>query len=292
MVRSRPCPRCFKALAVLCLAVDPRDAADATVAELHAAANTNARAPAGGEYSKLASRTSLEAPRGAEGIRRRLDPSGARASSVDGRLEVAEVPAHHGGLESQDHHESWIDALTSPDDTYRLGEALYNPISYRGSGENMQPEELRDAAPDEEARNKPPPLPPTEDDLVDSGRRTPSVRGGYGDEQYGTSVRTESDGNKSSVTEDGVGLSITDCGTNSSCEATFGPQLNHDPWEGYEIVAQADPVASWEILREVRVVGYVYVVGVLYASKATRLFPDDSPEQNPSTSTKVEALYF
>ncbi|CAM9477102.1 unnamed protein product, partial [Hapterophycus canaliculatus] len=35
-------------------------------------------------------------------------------------------------------------------------------------------------------------------------------------------------------------------------------QLDHDPWEGYEIIAQADPVASWEILREARLSYYIF----------------------------------
>lgn len=38
----------------------------------------------------------------------------------------------------------------------------------------------------------------------------------------------------------------------SSVDVGVHPQSGHDPWELYEVIAEADPVTSWEILREVR----------------------------------------
>lgn len=251
MARRRPLSRCLEAFAVLCLAGDSRDAAAApTVVESHAAAINDTRATIRGKSPKLASRTSLEVPRGAEGIRRRLAETEAGISSVDGGLEVEKARAHHDSLESQD-HASWIGIFTSPADTCRLDEDDLR--TYHGSGENAQCEGFTSATRGEEARDGPHPPPPTEDDFGEFGRHpVPSGQSDlYGEEQDSSSSRTESKGNKSSVRQDCLGVSVKDRGTSESREALSDPGLDHDPWEGYEIIAQADPVASWEILREV-----------------------------------------
>lgn len=106
---------------------------------------------------------------------------------------------------------------------------------------------------EEEEPTKLAPLATAEDDRPALSRETDDANG-----QRETLPGTNITDSKSVMTpvllEDHSGSSTDTSGAaHMTREVPFAGQAEHDPWEGYQIIAQADPVQSWEILREVRV---------------------------------------
>lgn len=189
---------------------------------------------------KLHPRKSVDAPRSAEGIRKRL-AAGIGTTSI----EQGDVPGiadgQDGSTESQAHaatrscnrREGWRhDGSTlGVADVCQVGEGPEtHKDDYQGRGREHAAEEERTEAP----------IDPDDDRL--GLRHRPSTS-----REINESI-------------DSRGLSANDSSTEDTPNShELHPAPEHDPWEGYQIVAQADPVTSWQILREVsdsRTVGY------------------------------------
>lgn len=188
----------------------------------------------------LHSRKSPGAPRSAEGIRKRL------AAGIGTTPIQKDVPGIAGGqdnsTESQDHaargtckrREGWSDggSTTGDGDICHAGERVSGPDTHKDAHQGRGREETgqRFAGTAEERRTEAPFVP--DEDRLGLHHRPPTSSG-----------ITDGKEPQGFLPGDGV------VGTPSSHELQRAPE--HDPWEGYQIIAQADPVASWEILREV-----------------------------------------
>lgn len=204
--------------------------------------DTESRATYGGKSGSLPSRTSLEAPRGAEGIRRRLAAGRGGASSEQDGSEVA--VNQDNNIELDDHastgtckrREGWGDdgAYTAAVDVCGVGGLDVDQCVHQGGGRAAAGEGVGAAAGEA-------PLVTEEMDCSNGQQVPPPPRIGIAESS-----------NSSIAPDGGGGLSAVAPGMGNSNEVQFAPELEHDPWEGYQIIAQADPVTSWEILREVR----------------------------------------
>lgn len=216
----------------------------------------------GGKSEALSSRKSLEAPRGAEGIRRRLAAGRGSTSSGQDGSEVAvnwdkssidlDKHASTGACKRREYwrgnepHISAVDVCGVRGlDVHRcVQQECGNTAAGEGNGvtdagqapappedDTMGLSRLHSALPEERGYGNgqqvpPPPPPPPHDGMAESSN-SPLLHDGRG------------------------GLSASAPGISKSHEVS-APELEHDPWAGYQVIAGADPVTSWEILREVR----------------------------------------
>ncbi|CAM9915102.1 unnamed protein product [Ectocarpus fasciculatus] len=98
-----------------------------------------------------------------------------------------------------------------------------------------------------------PPLATAQDD-----RREKDDANGQRETLPGTNTTTSKRAMAPVLLEDHAGSSTDTSGAAHMSEVQFAGQAEHDPWEGYQIIAQADPVESWEILREARLSYYTF----------------------------------
>lgn len=185
-------------------------------------------------------RKSLDAPRSAEGIRKRL-AAGIGTTPIEQDVPGSAV-SEESSTESQDHvatgtckrKEGWKDdgSTLGAGDICCVGEALRGPHTHKGAHQGRGREQAgqRSVGPAEEGRTETPLVP--DDDRLGLRHLTPTSR--------------EINGIKESR-----GLSTANGIADTPNSNGIQPAPEHNPWEGYQIVAEADPVASWEILREV-----------------------------------------
>lgn len=181
-------------------------------------------------------RNSLDAPRSADGVRKRL------AAGIGTASKEQDVPGAADGqdtsTESQDQaiigtckrREGWTDdGFTSrAGDVCRIGEGSGDTVTHRDAYQGRGGEEIGHGfvgAAEERADS---PFVP-DDDRLGLRHRPPASR----------EIRKSKE---SRGLPPGDGVADTQ---------NLNELQPHNPWEGYQIIAQADPVASWEILREV-----------------------------------------
>lgn len=221
------------------------------------------------KYGNLSASTSSEAPRdgndtrtplaaGSEGVRNGGDGSGL--ADLEAQQEISIEPKDHAATGMC----NWEGRWRSHDGpfTTRLpvslvdggSDGLYIHENYsRGTPrESSSAVGLGGRGEQEEPANLPP-LATAEDDRPALSLETDDANG-----QRETLPGTHFTDSKSMMTpvllEDHSGSSTDTSGAaHMTREVPFAGQAEHDPWEGYQIIAQADPVQSWEILREVRV---------------------------------------
>lgn len=200
----------------------------------------------GQKGSTLRSRTSLEAPRGAEGIRKRLAAGkGMEPNKQNGsQVAVNRVRAATATCKRR----SWGgDGSTPASDVCRVGEGWSDFDKYQspGQGGDEEKEGRRSGTPsggragdDEHIFSDPSPSPLHERAQGKGFQDSPPPDG------TADSTRTPVAGTRDRV-------SSAEAGKINSAQPEPAAGREHDPWEGYQVVAQADAVASWEILREV-----------------------------------------
>lgn len=219
--------------------------------------NTNkSRTIYGGKPGVLPPRTSVEAPRGAEGIRKRLAAGRGGTSSEQDVSEVA-INQENSRIELDEHASKgackrrgyWGDR-----EPYEIAADVCSVVGGIDVHRHVHQESGRPAAAREgdgaAAAIGQAPVPTEDDDATgpSRGRNYSNVH------QVPTPSRSgaEESINSSVLPGSGRNLSAGTPGMGKSNEVHFAPELEHDPWEGYRIIAEADPVTSWEILREVR----------------------------------------
>lgn len=194
----------------------------------------------------LRSRTSLEASRSAEGIRKRLAARGGAESSEQigsqvaiNRLRSAKATCKRHGLER--------DGGTSAGDVCHVGE------DWSGLDKNQSPGQVGGI--EEEGRSSGNSSGTQTDDAEhDFTGPSPSlVRENAQSTGFQDSPSPDgtTDSTRMPVAEVRDGVSFAEAGKSNSTEHRLAPGREHDPWQGYQVIAQADAVASWEILRKV-----------------------------------------
>lgn len=186
---------------------------------------------------QLHPRRTLNTPRSAEGIRKRL-AAGIGTASIEQDVPGTAVGQDESTTESQDHastgtskrREGWRDAIG---DVCRAGEGLSDPDPHKDAhqGGDRGATGQKFVAGAEEGRTEAPFV--TDNDRMDLHQQS-----------Y---ITTENNDSK-----EPRGLAARDGAADKHNSNELQPVPKHDPWEGYHIIAQADPVASWEILRGVR----------------------------------------
>lgn len=234
------------------LASDPNVGPEGS--DRHYTGGTNeSRTIYGGNPGVLPSRTGVEAPRGAEGIRKRLAAGRGGTSSEHDGSENA-INRENSGIESDEHASKGV---CKRRDYWRDNEPHTTATIVCGVGgldvhRHVHQERGRAAAGegDGAAAVGQAPVPTEDDDATGLSRE----RGYSNGQQIPTPSRSGTDESINSRVLYGGGdeLSAGPPGVEKSNEVQFAPEPEHDPWEGYRIIAEADPVTSWEILREVR----------------------------------------
>lgn len=204
----------------------------------------------GPQDGALQSRTSLQAPRGAEGIRRRLAAGRGTVLSEQTGSNVAVNRDHTATATCK--RRGWEGDGITHADVCHVGEGSSGLDFHQSAGQgSARNEEGQGSKATLEGRTEAPSV--AEDDF--SGPRHALFR-----------ERAQSKASKDSPSPDGIADSIRtpvipgvrgggplfEPGKTNSTHLQVAPGLEHDPWEGYRIIAHADAVASWEILREVR----------------------------------------
>ncbi|CAN0130048.1 unnamed protein product, partial [Pylaiella littoralis] len=214
----------------------------------------------------LPSRTTLEAPRGAEGIRRRLVAGRGGASIEQDDSEVVAVNRdnrsdldEHASRRVCKRREFW-----KGDEPYATAVDAHDERSLGGIHHRVHQASDIAAAGERDGAGAAGEAPvPTQDDAIGSSlhHRPFSRERGPGTGQQIPSFPRDGivEGSKASVLpEDGGELSPGTPEVGKPNDLQFAPELEYDPWEGYQIVAEADPVTSWEILREARLSYYTF----------------------------------
>lgn len=185
-------------------------------------------------WSEPDPRKTLEAPRSGESIRKRL-AAGIGMTSIE-QDAPGIAASQDSGIESQDgaatgtckRREGWRDDgfTLGAGDVCHVGEDESGPDTHKdahqGGDRESTGQKLVGAA--EEGR----PL-VTDDDSSGLSHRSIERNAGKGPR----------------------GFPARDSIAYTHISNEFQPVPEHDPWEGYQIIAQADPVASWEVLRQV-----------------------------------------
>ncbi|CAB1119254.1 unnamed protein product [Ectocarpus sp. CCAP 1310/34] len=243
------------AAAALCPACHAQ-AADTTVA-------VERRSEPTSKYGNLSASTSPEAPRdgndtraplaaGSEGVRNGDDGSGL--ADLEAQQEISIEPKDHAATRMCNWEERW-----RGDDgpfTTRLPVSLVDGGSdglyIHESDSRGTPRESSSAGGlggrgEEEEPAKLPPLATAEDDRP----RETNDANGQRETLPGTNIIDSKSMMTPVVLEYHSGSSTDTSGAaHMRREVPFAGQADHDPWEGYQIIAQADPVQSWDILRE------------------------------------------
>lgn len=226
----------------------------------HTGDTNESRMSSGRTSGALPSRTTLEAPRGAEGIRRRLAAGRGGASIEQDDSEVVAVNRdnrsdldEHASRRVCKRREFW-----KGDEPYATAVDAHDECSLGGIHHRVHQASDIAAAGERDGAGAAGEAPvPTQDDAIGSSlhHRPFSRERGPGTGQQIPSFPRDGivEGSKASVLpEDGGELSPGTPEVGKPNDLQFAPELEYDPWEGYQIVAEADPVTSWEILREVR----------------------------------------
>ncbi|CAM9853395.1 unnamed protein product, partial [Ectocarpus sp. 4 AP-2014] len=249
------CPACYAQAADTPVAVERRSEPTSKYGNL--SASTSSEAPRDGNYT----RAPLAA--GSEGVRNGENGSGL--ADLEAQQEISIEPKDHAATGMC----NWVGRWRSDDGpfTRRLpvslvdggSDGLYSHKSDRrgtpresssagglgGRGEAEEPAKL-------------PPLATAEDDRPAPSRETDDANG-QRETLPGTNITDSKSMTKPVPLEDHSGSSTDTSGAaHMTREVPFAGQAEHDPWEGYQIIAQADPVQSWEILREARLSHYTF----------------------------------
>ena len=185
-------------------------------------------------------RKSWDAPRSSEGIRKRL-AAGIGTTSLEQDVRGIAGDQNNSSTESQDHaeretckrREGWSDggSTTGDYDVCRAGEGLIDPDTHEDAHRGRDREEIGQFAGAAEEGH-------TEASFV------------LDDDRLGMHDRPSTSREIiDSQTPRGLPPNVGVADTLNSQERKRAPE--HDPWGAYQIITQADPVASWEILREV-----------------------------------------
>lgn len=218
------------------------------------------------KYGNLSDSTILEAPRDGDDTRTPLAAGSEGVRNGDDGSGLADLEAQQQtSIEPKDHPTTGI---CKWEGTWRSDDGPFTshlPVSLVGGGsdglyvdENGSSDTTREpfsvggpGGRGEEEPVKLPPLAAGEDDRPALSREKDDANG-----QRETLPSINITDTKSVMTpvllEDHSGASTDTSGAAHMSDVPFAGQAEHDPWEGYQIIAQADPVESWEILREVR----------------------------------------